>query len=156
MNKLIMPVVIIIAVLFIIVGLVGDNKAAEDSAIITVNNIQELNDALAKGPVLVEIGSDSCPACVAQKPIMADIANDYEGKAAVMYINTKKTGAIAASFNVYSIPDSFVIAERNDNGYIYMGANGQTTTDRNEARFIGLTTKKSLTSVLDSAIRYRQ
>ncbi|MDY0385563.1 MAG: thioredoxin family protein [Methanolobus sp.] len=156
MNKIIMPVVIIIAVLFIIVGLMGDNKSAEDSAIITVNNSQELNDALAKGPVLVEIGSDTCPACVAQKPIMADIANDYEGKAAVMYINTQETRAIAASFNVYSIPDSFVIAERTDNAYIYMGENGQTTTDRNKARFIGLTNKKTLTSVLDSAIEYRQ
>lgn len=156
MNKVILPVATLIAVFFIIVGLVGDNKAAEDSAIITVTNIQELNDALAQGPVLVEIGSDSCPACVALKPIIADIANDYEGKAAVMYINTKETGAIAASFNVYSIPDSFVIAERTENGYIYMGENGQTTTDRNKARFIGLTSKKTLKSVLDSAIEYRQ
>ncbi|WP_342306177.1 thioredoxin family protein [Methanolobus sp. ZRKC5] len=156
MNKIILPAVAIIAVLFIVVGLVGDNKAAEDSAIITVTNIQQLNDALAEGPVLVEIGSDICPACIALKPIIADIANDYEGTATVMYINTKETGAIAASFNIYSIPDSFVIAERSDNGYIYMGVNGQTTTDRNRARFIGLTTKKTLKSVLDAAIEYRQ
>ena len=156
MNKVILPVAILIAVFFIIVGLVGDNKAAEDSAIITVTNIGELNDALAQGPVLVEIGSDSCPACVALKPVIADIANEYEGKAAVMYINTQESRTIAAGFNVYSIPDSFVIAERTDNTYIYMGENGQTTTDRNKARFIGQTPKKTLTSVLDSAIEYRQ
>ena len=156
MNKIILPVVAIIAVFFIVVGLVGDNKTAEDSSIVTVSNIQQLNDALAEGPVLVEIGSDICPACIALKPTMADIANDYEGKATVVYINTKESGAIAAGFNVYTIPDSFVIAEKSENGYIYMGADGQATTDRNKARYIGITAKKTLTNVLDAAIKYRQ
>ncbi|WP_319508669.1 thioredoxin family protein [uncultured Methanolobus sp.] len=156
MNKIILPVVAIIAVLFVVVGLVGDNKAVDDSAIVTTANMQQLNDALSEGPVLVEIGTNSCPACIAQKPIMADIANDYEDKATVMFINTEKTRAMAASFNVYTIPDIFVIAENSDEGYIYMGADGQATTDRNKARYIGITARKTLTDILDAAIEYRQ
>ncbi|WP_094226706.1 thioredoxin family protein [Methanolobus psychrotolerans] len=157
MNKTILPVIFIISVLFIAVGLIGDNKEAnENSALTTVSNIQQLNDALKEGPVLVEIGTDTCPACIAQKPIMIDIANDYRGKATVIYINSGKSPALAGSFNIYSIPDIFVIAAKSDDGYIYMKTDGQTTNNRNEARFIGLTARKTLTNLLDAAIDYRQ
>ncbi|SFM45024.1 thioredoxin family protein [Methanolobus profundi] len=154
MNKLILPAIAVIAVLFVLAGTQGD--PAEETEITTAINVQHLNDAIAEGPVLVEIGTDSCPACIAQKPILKDIANDYNGKASVMYINAEETRALAASFNIYSIPDMFVIAEITDEGYIYMGADGQTTTDRNRARFIGLTSKGTLTDVLDAAIEYRE
>ncbi len=157
MNKIILPLIVIIAILFVVVGLIGDNKEAiENSAIVTISGTQELDKAIENGPVLVEIGTDSCPACVAQKPIMADISTEYQGKATVAYINAKSSGALAASFNVYSIPDSFIIVDNKDNGYVYMGPDGNTTMDRNMARFIGLTSKGALTDVLDAAIQYRQ
>ncbi len=157
MNKIILPLIIAIALLFIIAGLIGDNKeATENSMIVPVTNLQQLNDAISRGPVLVEIGSDSCPACIAMKPILADISYEYEGRATVAYINTDKAGALAASFNVYSIPDMFVIVQNDNNSYTYMRQNGQTTNDRNMARFIGLTSKGSLTETLDAAIEHRE
>lgn len=156
MNKLILPVIVLISVLFIVAGMVGENKEAmENGAIIAVTNPQQLNDALAQGPVLVEIGTDRCPGCIALKPIMADISIEYEDKASIVYINSDKAGALAASFNIYSIPDSFVIVEADDNGYIYMKEDGQTTTDRNMARFIGIKPKSTFTDTLDKAIEYR-
>ncbi|MBP1907968.1 thioredoxin family protein [Methanolobus bombayensis] len=157
MNKLILPVIIVISVLFIVAGMIGDNKEAmENSAVIEITGAQELDDLVAQGPVLVEIGAEWCPACTAQKPIMADISLEYEGKASVVYLNTDKAGTLAASFNVYSIPDSFIIVENSENGYIYMGDDGQTTTDRISARHIGLTSKGTFTDALDNAIEYRR
>ncbi|WP_407354888.1 thioredoxin family protein [Methanolobus sp. WCC5] len=157
MNKIILSAIAIIALLFITAGLTGSNNGlTDDSAILTVTNIQELDDAIEKGPVLVEIGTDRCPACIALKPILVDIANEYEGKATVAYINADRTGALAASFRIYSIPDSFVIAQRTDQGYVYMGTDGQTTTERNKVRFLGLTGKRTLTNALDAAIEYRK
>jgi thiol-disulfide isomerase/thioredoxin len=135
----------------------GDNKEAmENSAIVEVTTAQELNDLVAQGPVLIEIGADWCPACSAQKPIMADISLEYEGRATVVYLDSDKASGLAASFNIYSIPDSFVIVENNENGYVYMGTDGQVTTDRNYARYIGLTTKNKFTDLLDKAIEYRK
>jgi thioredoxin 1 len=157
MNKIILSAIAIIALLFITAGLTGSNNGlTDDSAILTVTSIQELDDAIEKGPVLVEIGTDRCPACIALKPILVDIANEYEGKATVAYINADRTGALAASFRIYSIPDSFVIAQRTDQGYVYMGTDGQTTTERNKVRFLGLTGKRTLTNALDAAIEYRK
>ncbi|WP_340819451.1 thioredoxin family protein [Methanolobus sp. WCC4] len=152
MNKMVLPLIAVIAVIFIIVGISGDNA---DIELTTVTNVQQLNDAIAEGPVLIEIGAEWCPSCKAQKPILAEIENDYQGKASVLYIDTDRTGALAASFNVYSIPDMFVIVDMGSEGYVYMGKDGQTTTDRNMARFIGLTSKGTLTDVLDAAIEYR-
>ncbi|MDK2939676.1 MAG: thioredoxin 1 [Methanolobus sp.] len=157
MNKLILPVIVLISVLFIVAGMTGDNKEAmENSAIVEVTTAQELNDLVAQGPVLIEIGADWCPACSAQKPIMADISLEYEGRATVVYLDSDKASGLAASFNIYSIPDSFVIVENNENGYVYMGTDGQVTTDRNYARYIGLTTKNKFTDLLDKAIEYRK
>lgn len=151
---MVLPLIVVIAALFIIVGISGDNES-DNSELTTVINVQHLNDAIAEGPVLVEIGTNSCPTCIVQKPILVDIANDYDGRASVMFLNAEKTGALAASFNIYSIPDMFVIVEMGSEGYVYMGADGQATTDRNRARFIGLTSKGTLKDVLDVAIEYR-
>jgi hypothetical protein len=87
---------------------------------------------------------------------MADISLEYEGRATVVYLDSDKASGLAASFNIYSIPDSFVIVENNENGYVYMGTDGQVTTDRNYARYIGLTTKNKFTDLLDKAIEYRK
>ncbi|WP_196214046.1 co-chaperone YbbN [Methanolobus vulcani] len=157
MNKLVLPVIVVISVLFIVAGMTGDNKEAmENSAIIEITSAQELNTLVSQGPVLIEIGADWCPACSSQKPIMAEISLEYEGKASVVYLNSDRASALAASFNIYSIPDSFVIVENNEDGYVYMGTDGQVTTDRNYARYIGLTTKNKFTELLDNAIEYRK
>ncbi|WP_292466898.1 thioredoxin family protein [Methanolobus sp.] len=157
MNKIILPALAVILLLIIVAGYSdANNTTAEDSALTTIADVQQLNVAIAKGPVFVEIGTNRCPTCSVQKPILADIANDYQGKASVLYINADETRSLAASFNIYSIPDMFVIVESNDDGYVYMGADGKITTDRNRARFIGLTSKGTLTDVLDAAIEYRQ
>ncbi|MEZ5334782.1 MAG: thioredoxin family protein [Methanolobus sp.] len=154
MNKIILPLLALIAILFVVAGYSGGDSG--DTAITVVADAEQLNNAVAEGPVLVEIGTNNCPACTAQKPILAQIAKEYEGKASVLYINADMTRALATSFNIYSIPDMFVIVEETEEGYIYMTQAGETTTDRNTARFIGLTTKGTLTGTLDKAIEYRQ
>ncbi len=155
MNKIILLIVAIIATFIIIAAFNENNITDEESAIVTVTDIQHINDALKKGPVLIEIGTDRCPACIAQKPILKNIANEYENKATVMYLNADRTRALAASFNVYSIPDMFVIVYIENGDYIYMSPAGELTKNRNEARYIGLTGKRALEDTLNAAIDYR-
>lgn len=157
MNKLILPVLAIIILLFLVAGNSnGGSEEAAVSSLATVTDVDQLNDAIEEGPVLVEIGTSNCPSCAAQKPILIDIANDYHDKASVIYIDASKSRLLVSRFNVYSVPDMFVIVENTDKGYVYMDTEGKTTTDRNEARFVGLTSKGTLTDALDAAIEYRQ
>jgi thioredoxin 1 len=113
----------------------------------------DINSALEDGPVLVMIGFDGCFACKAQKPILEEISAEYQDRASVMYIDTTKVGALG--FSVYSVPDSFVIVGIEEGTYVYMKSDGQTTTNREEARFIGLTRKAVLTQTLDHALEER-
>ena len=137
-------------------GSVSNASSQEATGLTEISSLEEINQALTRGPVLVEIGSASCPACTAQKPIMEEIAAEYQDEASVMYIDTRNARSIAVSFGVDYVPDSFVIVDIEDGQYIYMGTDGQKTTDRSSARFTGLTRKAKLEAVLDQAIGVRQ
>lgn len=116
---------------------------------VPAGGLGDINRSLESGPVLVMVGYESCPACVAQKPIMQEIAAEYEGRATVMYIDTKKVGALG--FDVYYVPDSFIVVGIDNGKYMYM-KNNITTLDRKEAQFIGITKKADLTQTLDMAL----
>lgn len=158
MNKLVLSLLALIAILFIIAGYSGERAVFDNGGMKDLRDITQLNNSIKEGPVLVEIGGETCPACNTQEPVMEEIAKEYEGRAFVIFIDAdlKNTRKIALSFNVYAVPDIFVIADNTDDGYVYMAENGETTTDRNEARFIGITPKENLTATLDYALAYRQ
>lgn len=162
MNRKFLQLLLLVTLPLLLSGCVdtGDsnsNVSSQDSAaLIEVSSYRDIDQALLSGPVLVEMGYDGCPACVAQEPIMEEIAADYQGEAEVLYIDTRNAGPLARQFGVDYVPDSFVIVEGEDGQYVYMKADGQTTSDRNDARFVGLTGKDKLTSILDYAIEARQ
>ncbi|WP_406656271.1 thioredoxin domain-containing protein [Methanolobus sp. ZRKC2] len=133
-----------------------DVSSQNEAGLIEVSSLEDINQTLINGPVLVEMGYDGCPACVAQKPIMEEIAAEYEGEAATMYVDTRSAGSVAAWFGGDYVPDSFVIVNIEDGQYVYMRADGQMTTDRSAARFVGLTEKEIITETLDQAIEVRQ
>lgn len=159
MHKRILHLLILIALVLAASGCIGSDgsgtstSSGENESIISVSSLRDINRALESGPVLVEIGYDGCPACKAQKPIMEEIAAEYRGKASVMYIDTRKVGVLG--FSVSYVPDSFVITGIEDQQYVYMRQDGQTTTNREEARFVGLTRKAVLTQTLDYALAER-
>jgi thiol-disulfide isomerase/thioredoxin len=150
-----------IAVLFIAAsGCLDTTSSSGDSTVVStivnVQNQQQIDEALASGPVFVDMGFASCPACKIMKPTIEEIAQEYSRKATVMYLDTRETPEIAMGFDVYSVPDMFVIVDRDSEGYLYMTSDGNITRDRNIARFIGVTEKDILTQTLDLAIASRQ
>ncbi len=143
--------IFLLIILLAFSGCVEDKQADEES-ITDVNSIQQINEALQMGPVLIQMGYDDCPACKVQKPIMIDVQKDYQGNASVMYLNTREVPALARAFGVEYVPDSFVIVDIEDDEYRYMRYDGQTTSDRANARFVGVTRKGTLATTLDAAI----
>lgn len=145
-----------VAILISASGCLDTNTSQENSTIVNVLDQQQIDEALVSGPVFVDMGFASCPACKVMKPTIEEISQEYLGKATVMYIDTQENPRVAMSFNVYSVPDMFVIVDNDSEGYLYMTYDGNITRDRNIARFIGVTEKDVLTKTLDLAIASRQ
>ncbi|MGP8336670.1 MAG: thioredoxin domain-containing protein [Methanosarcinaceae archaeon] len=127
-------------------GTSGDNLATR------VTDIRQINEALLDGPVLLKIGAEWCQPCLDQVPIISALAEEYDGRAAVMYIDIDESPELSNFFNVYSIPDSCVIIGVENGQYNYMVRDGTTSIRREHARFIGLTDKQTLANTLDYAI----
>lgn len=142
----------IIAILIGSSGCLDTETSQENSTVVNVVDQQQIDDALVSGPVFVDMGFASCPACKIMKPTIEEISQEYAGKATVMYIDTRKSPGVAMGFDVYSVPDMFVIVGNDPEGYLYMTSEGDITRDRNAARFIGVTEKDILTKTLDLAI----
>ena len=130
--------------------------SSANSTVVDVQDLQQIDEALVSGPVLVDIGFASCPACKIMKPAIEEISQEYAEMATVMYIDTRENPGVAVAFDVYSVPDMFVIVNSSSEGYLYMTHEGDITRDRNIARFIGVTEKAVLTKTLDMAIASRQ
>ncbi|MEA1985330.1 MAG: thioredoxin family protein [Euryarchaeota archaeon] len=152
--------VIVLVIIFGVLagGCIGDTSVTEtgtESISIPVTDMQQINESLEEGPVLLKIGAEWCPPCQEQDPIIDALAKEYEGRAAVMHIDTDASSELAMIFNVYSIPDSCVIVDREEGQYVYMGLDGITDNTRERVRFLGLTNKQILATTLDHAIELR-
>ena len=127
-------------------------ESTTDSLATHVTDIRQINEALLDGPVLIKIGAEWCQPCLDQAPIIDALAGEYEGRAAVVYIDTDESQELASFFNIYSIPDLCVIVGVKNEQYVYMTRDGTTSTQRESARFLGLTDKQALAKTLDYAI----
>ena len=145
---------ILIGTVLVLSGCVSQNSggAIVDSPAIHVTDISQINDALWEGPVLLKLGAEWCPPCLEMAPIIDELTVEYEGKASVMYIDTDESPELADFFNIRSIPDTSVIVGVENGEYVYMMRDGTKSTQRESARFIGLTDKKTLAKTLDYAI----
>lgn len=72
-------------------------------------------------PCLVDFYADWCRPCNAMHPILAEIANEYQGKLIVYKVNTDKSTKTAAAFNISSIP-TMLLFKRNTQPMIINGA----------------------------------
>ena len=71
------------------------------------NNITEQNfdEVLANNPVaMIDFGATWCGPCKALAPVVEEIANDYEGRAAVGKADVEECPAIAARFRIRNVP----------------------------------------------------
>ena len=71
------------------------------------NNIDEV--LASPQPVLIDFWATWCGPCKMLSPIIADIAEEYEGRAKVGKVNVDEEPELAAAFHVSSIPTVAVI-----------------------------------------------
>jgi len=126
------------------------------SAVVEVTQLEQINTALQKGPVFLKVGAEWCGECRDMKPILDELAAEYEGRATVMSVDIDRSPQIAPNFGVGSIPDSFVIVGIENGEYIYMQDNGNVSKDRFKARVLGLRDKEVFENVLNLAILHEE
>ncbi len=161
MKKIILLLILVAGVLFTAgcteetpENSAGSPEAANsgENLVVEVTNLEQINEALQKGPVFLKLGAEWCGPCRAMKPIMAEMAVEYEGRATIMSVDVDESPQLAAYFNVGYIPDSCVIAGLENGNYLYMPQDGSFTEDRMQARMIGLRDKEAFEARLELAL----
>lgn len=71
-----------------------------------LKHLEESNfhDQISSGVTLVDFYADWCGPCKVIAPIVAELAEELQGKASVAKINVDNAQGIATEFNVASIP----------------------------------------------------
>jgi thioredoxin 1 len=129
-----------------------DSADSEENLVVEVTELEQINEALAKGPVFLKLGAEWCGPCREMKPMMAEMAEEYEGRATIMSVDVDESPHLAAYFNVGYIPDSCVITRLENGNYLYMQQDGSVTEDRMQARMIGLRDKETFEARLELAL----
>ncbi|WP_410507955.1 thioredoxin domain-containing protein [Methanosarcina hadiensis] len=161
MNKLLVSLILIAAVLFTAGCTEDENNSAgaQEVPVSVVENLTELeqlNESIQEGPVLVKVGAEWCGPCREMKPILSDLAAEYTGKATVMSVDIDISQNLSNYFASSYIPDSFVVVSLKDGEYVYMQENGSVTTDRFQARVLGVRDKQVFEDLLDRAVLYHE
>ncbi len=71
---------------------------------VTRENYAEVMEASSRVPVLIDFWASWCQPCQVLMPILAKLAEEYEGKFLLGKLNTEEQQEIAAHFGIRSIP----------------------------------------------------
>ena len=64
-----------------------------------------INQALLSGrPTVIDLGSRNCTSCKKMAPLLESLANEYRGKAGVLFVDVHQDEAAAKRFRVQMIP----------------------------------------------------
>jgi thioredoxin 1 len=132
------------------------NNSSNKAVLVEVTNLNQIDEALIKGPVVLKLGSKECIPCKEQEQELSELLPMYQDSASMMLIDVNKYDNFATTFGVVSIPDTCVIVSKEDGKYIYMRPDGSKSPDRATARFIGVTDKETLSETLEKAIALRK
>jgi len=162
MNKLIILLILLASVIFT-AGCTEDPENAtsaqgiqEISVVENMTDLEQINTSVQEGPVLIKIGAEWCGPCQQMKPILNDLAAEYTGKATIMSVDIDQSPEIAAYFGISYIPDSFVVVGLAKGEYVYMQKDGNVTTDRFQARVLGVREKQVYEELLERAVLYHE
>jgi len=159
MKKLVILLILLAAVLFT-AGCTEDTKEnstnpqeiQEKSTVVEVTQLEQINTSLREGPVLVKIGAEWCDPCQAMKPILKDLAAEYNGKATIMSIDIDQSLDLASYFEIGYIPDTSLIVGIENGEYVYMKEDGNVSKDRLQARILGQMDKEVYEKLIDVAL----
>lgn len=144
MRKLILLMILAAVVLFTAgcVETSGNSTSSdiskEKSTVVKITQLEQINTSLQKGPVFLKSGSKWCPHCRAMKPILENLTAKYDGNATIATVDVDQNPELAEYFGVEAIPDSCVIVGIENGKYVYMQENGNISTDRSQAKVVGL------------------
>ena len=128
-------------------------ETKNESSVVELTHLDQINTSLQKGPVLLKIGAAWCEECQNLKPILAQIAADYEGRVTVMSMDIDNSPELADYFGIYVIPDTSMIVGLENGNYIYIQEDGSVSTDRSKAKILKIEGKEVYENVLDLALR---
>lgn len=86
-------------------------------------------------PVVVDFWAPWCGPCKMIAPIMAELAQEYDGKAKICRLNTDEARDSAMEFGITAIPT------------VILFNNGQV-----EQKWVGLTSKKDIAEAIDKLL----
>lgn len=131
----------------------NSQETQNESNVVEVTQLDQINTSLKKGPVLLKIGAEWCEECQSIKPILAQVAADYAGRATVMTIDIDQSKKLADYFGIYVIPDCCVIVGTENGKYVYMQEDGNVSTERSTAKILKIESKEVYENVLDLALQ---
>lgn len=90
---------------------------------VKVFDYEKEGDVLSLNPLpcIVDFYADWCGPCKILKPVLEDIAREYEGKINIYSVDTEEQQELAAAFGIQSIP-SLLFVPRGEKPQMAMGA----------------------------------
>ena len=78
-----------------------------ESAAVHITSMEQFEAEVLQSdiPAAVDFYADWCPPCRKLSPVLAELANDWEGRVKVVKINVDENRKIAMQYEVSSIPD---------------------------------------------------
>ena len=70
---------------------------------------------------MVDLGADKCVPCKMMAPILAELEKEYQGRAAIMFMDVWKDKAPAERFGIRAIPTQIFFNENGDEVYRHVG-----------------------------------
>ncbi len=98
-------------------------------------NQRQLKNVIRSGVALIDFNAPWCAPCRVQKPILDQLANQYQGIVSIMELNVDEHRESAMAFGITSIPTLIIYKD-----------------GKEIERFIGLQNAEALSASIDKAL----
>jgi thioredoxin 1 len=158
-------ILLLILSFFIVCGCIEEKENNPDSSgcgferIVQITEPGQIKEAIQRGPALLMAGSSKDPEYIAQAAVFEELAEEYEGRATVLCVDSEQDPDLAKRFLGRKDEKklaSCVILNIERGMYLYMLEDGNVTPEYPSASFSEFTEKEVLERTLDHAVRLRE
>jgi thiol-disulfide isomerase/thioredoxin len=127
----------------------SEGPGTQSNAILETSLEGMIDSALeSEKPVFLFFYADWCHFCQQQKPMVDELEQVYAEKIAFIRVNGPESPEATNEFGVRSYPDMFLIAGKNEEGYVGEGFSGFTTKEVLEGSLTGIVENGRLAEAL--------